>query len=99
MNVEVDGIPIVVVWDRDGQSGIAFSRVPMDVGDGPRDSLTFTVEDGKILDVETGSTWSLSGRAVDGPLSGSYLEIHAASMIAFWFAWSAFHPSTEVWTF
>lgn len=98
VNVEVDGIPLVVVWDRAGQSGTVFSRIPTDVVDGSQDPLTFTIQDGKVVDVETGSVWSLTGRADSGPFQGSLLPIHPASMIGFWFAWSAFHPETEVWT-
>jgi uncharacterized protein DUF3179 len=98
VNLELDGIPLAIVWDRAGQSGTTFSRIPLDVVTGGDDPLTFSVENGKIIDLETGSEWSLAGRAIDGPLGGASLRIHPASMIAFWFAWSAFHPNTEVWT-
>ena len=95
-NVEVDGESLVVVWDRAGQSGTTFSRIPQ--GSGSGFPLTFTVEDGKVFDVETGSRWSLRGEVVEGPLGGASLELHAETMIAFWFAWSSFHPDTQVWT-
>ena len=57
--------------------------------------LTFTAEDGRFVDDQTGSTWSILGEAVDGPLKGSKLEqlVHANH---FWFAWSAFNPETEI---
>ena len=74
------------------------SRLAQDLISGPEGPLTFRVEDGKIFDVETGSEWNLSGRVVDGLLGGASLEIHAEAMVSFWFAWSAFHPSTEIWT-
>ncbi len=96
VNVEVEGESLVVVWDRAGQSGNTFSRIPQGSGSGA--PLTFTVEDGKIFDVETGSRWSLGGEVVEGPLEGASLGLYAESMTAFWFAWSAFHPDTQVWT-
>lgn len=96
VNVEVDGESLVVVWDRAGKSGNTFSRIPQGGGSGA--PLTFTVEDGKVFDVETGSWWSLGGEVVEGPLEGASLGLYAESMTAFWFAWSAFHPDTQVWT-
>jgi hypothetical protein len=54
-------------------------------------------EDTPITDVETGSTWSVAGHAVAGPLAGARLEAvpHGNH---FWFAWAAFAPETRVWT-
>jgi hypothetical protein len=53
--------------------------------------------DGTITDVETGSTWSVTGQATAGPLAGSQLEpvVHGDH---FWFAWAAFQPDTEIWS-
>ncbi|HWC31973.1 MAG TPA: DUF3179 domain-containing protein, partial [Actinomycetota bacterium] len=58
-------------------------------------SLTFAAAGGRIEDGETGSEWSLSGRAVSGPLAGTQLE-PVAHLDTFWFAWAAYHPGTEV---
>lgn len=63
-------------------------------------SLTFVRDGGEsapIRDRETGSTWSIAGRAIDGELEGSQLEpvVHGDH---FWFAWAAFTPDTEIWT-
>jgi hypothetical protein len=54
-------------------------------------------EDGVIRDRETGSTWSITGEALAGPLAGSRLEpvVHGNH---FWFAWAAFTPETTIWT-
>ena len=59
--------------------------------------LTFKVEADIIVDEETGSKWTILGRAVEGPLEGSQLQpfVHANH---FWFAWAAFNPETEVRT-
>ena len=50
-----------------------------------------------IIDVETGSTWDITGRAVEGPLAGSRLA-PLDNGDHFWFAWAAFVPHTEIWT-
>ena len=52
-------------------------------------------EEGLFIDRETGSTWTLVGHAVSGPLAGGRLEplIHANH---FWFAWIAFQPATLI---
>jgi len=47
-------------------------------------------------DRETGSTWSLLGQAVKGPLAGKRLR-PIAHVDAFWFAWAAFNPTTSVY--
>jgi hypothetical protein len=59
-------------------------------------TLHFIAAGGMIKDQETGSTWSLEGRAVSGPLKGAELP-EVEHLDAFWFAWAAFHPSTMVW--
>jgi hypothetical protein len=57
--------------------------------------LTFAAKDGVIVDEQTGSTWNVLGKAVEGPLQGEQLVpvVHANH---FWFAWAAFHPHTTV---
>ncbi len=57
--------------------------------------LTFEFKDGRFVDRETNSVWNEHGRAVDGPLKGTSMN-RAPGHIAFWFAWVAFHPETEV---
>ena len=49
-----------------------------------------------ITDQQTGSTWSITGRATDEPLLGSQLQrvLHGDH---FWFSWAAFTPDTRVW--
>lgn len=57
--------------------------------------LTFEAIETGFRDKETGSLWSLLGRAYQGPLAGKTLRpiIHVD---AFWFAWAAFQPKTKV---
>ena len=105
VNDDIGGTPVVVLFSMgtasalDG-SDIASSR---DVGaTGVYDrrlgdlTLTFRPDSGAFIDEETGSTWNVLGRAVDGPLEGETLTpvIHANH---FWFAWAAFKPTTRVW--
>ena len=106
VNDDIGGTPVVVFFSPgttsalDG-SDIAASR---DVGaTGVYDrrlgdhTLTFRPDSGAFIDEETGSTWNVLGRAVDGPLTGETLTpiVHGNH---FWFAWAAFQPSTRVWT-
>ena len=48
------------------------------------------------MDDQTGSTWSISGEALSGPLAGTQLQV-AVAIDSFWFDWAAFHPETEIW--
>jgi hypothetical protein len=59
--------------------------------------LSFRTSSGSIVDSETGSTWTIEGLAVHGPLNGEYLEPVAEEYVAYWFAWAAFHPLTRLW--
>ena len=47
-------------------------------------------------DSETGSTWTMLGTAISGPLEGQQL-LPIATYSAFWFAWSSFWRGTEIW--
>jgi len=58
-------------------------------------ALTFTPAGADFVDQETGSRWSVNGRAVSGPLAGEQLE-PVPHLDAFWFAWAAYNPATQV---
>lgn len=88
--LDFDGGPAAVLWD--GQRAAAVAVRP--VADGR--TLTLGVEDGWIVDAETGSRWSVRGQAVSGPLTGQELPLIAEAYVAFWQAWAAFHPGTEL---
>ena len=107
VNDELAGVPIAVWWaptdsadNFDGVevgcgesigTGIAFLR---EVGDQLLTFEAFGVD--TFIDDETGSTWSLFGEAIDGPLAGTQLEL-ALHQNEFWFAWSAFNPDSPVY--
>ena len=82
--------PVVVFWSTRAQAAVAFE--PAANGQ----PLTFEVRDGRFFDVQTGSRWTLDGRAADGPLEGATLEPVPDAYVAFWFAWATFHPNTDV---
>jgi hypothetical protein len=59
-------------------------------------TLHFQAVEGGFRDRETGSLWSVLGRASQGPLTGKALRpIHHID--AFWFAWAAFQPKTGIY--
>lgn len=59
-------------------------------------TLTFRYEEGQFVDEETGSTWTITGRAVDGPLRGEQLtRVEHGNHFAF--SWFAFRPETTVY--
>jgi hypothetical protein len=52
-------------------------------------------ETAPFKDNETGTRWTLAGRAVDGPLRGQELQ-WMTSIQCRWFAWTAEYPETEI---
>jgi hypothetical protein len=104
----LDGEPYVVLWAPGARSALGSDRIEFsdDIGaTGVFEStvngrtLTFRREGppgGPITDVETGSTWSVSGLASAGPLAGTVLTpvVHGDH---FWFAWAAFFPDPKIW--
>jgi len=58
-------------------------------------ALTFEAVEGGFRDRETSSLWGVLGKAVKGPLAGKALP-KVPHMDAFWFAWAAFNPETQL---
>ncbi len=84
------GEPAVVFWD-----GTRFAAVAVrPYARGQR--LTFRTEGDDIVDNETSSHWSVAGTATRGPLAGERLAVIPEAYVAFWLAWAAFHPGTEL---
>ena len=102
---EVDGEPVVVLWAPGTASALDSSDISSgkDVGaagvfkpvaDG--EELTLEPEgQERFRDQETGSTWTVLGEAVDGPLAGTQLE-RVTHDDTFWFVQFAFRPDTRV---
>jgi hypothetical protein len=60
-------------------------------------TLHFDYDDGRFTDRETGSTWTITGEAVDGPLNGERLQpIEYGDYFSF--AWFAFRPETKIYS-
>jgi hypothetical protein len=81
----------VVFWSQAARAAMAYRPLT----EGQR--LTFEVLEGKITDLETGSTWDASGIASSGSLAGRRLEPLTEAYVAYWFAWAAFHDNTTLW--
>jgi hypothetical protein len=60
--------------------------------------LTFILEDGSLLDIETGTTWDVTrGLAISGPLVGHALQPIPSSSSFDW-AWFDFFPESELYS-
>jgi len=106
VNDRVGGIPVVVLWAPGTASALDAGSVAggADVGAATTysrelddETLTFAVDDGRVVDEKTGSTWVLLGQAINGSLEGQRLE-PVVSINYFWFSWAAFKPETRVYS-
>jgi hypothetical protein len=88
LNDVINGHPVVIISPFE-QYVRAYSRLLYG------ENLEFVIEDGRIADMQTGSVWDFSGRAVKGPLKGESLTQMVVYPV-FWFAWAAFYPSVEL---
>lgn len=105
LNDDVGGKPIVVFFRSNTRSALDAGAIPAsrEVGAGvvfsrelERQELTFRPDGTEVIDLETGSHWDITGRAVLGPLAGAQLEplVHGNP---FWFAWAVFQPATRLY--
>jgi hypothetical protein len=80
----------IMVWAENNEIN-AFIR---QLGD---QTLTFKLENGVLVDLETGSIWEVSrGLAVEGPLSGEGLQ-PVPSLSSFDWAFNDFYPQGEIY--
>ena len=82
----------VVFWNTASESAMLFDRT-LDGTD-----LTFDSSGGVVVDLETGSQWTVDGEAISGPHAGRSLTAIGEAYVSFWFAWAAFEPGTEIWS-
>ena len=105
VNYTVNGKDLVVFFQPGTVSALDRSSIEKsrDVGasgvfdpnlDGRK--LTFRADSDDIVDNETGSVWSILGKATEGPLTGKELApvVHDNN---FWFAVAAFKPDTKIY--
>ena len=92
-NDTIGDVPIVVAGSADHNLAVAFGR---------------TLDDGTVLSFEPssaplpaivtddeGNTWDVFGEALEGTRTTERLPL-VNSHVAFWFAWGAFHPDSEI---
>jgi len=87
---EYAGEAAAVLWDQNRRAAVAVRPV----ADGRR--LSLHAEGDRIVDSETGSVWNVAGIATSGDLAGTRLPVISDAYVAFWLAWAAFHPGTEL---
>jgi len=90
----VGGEPVAVFWYGPTRTAVAYSAR---LGDR---RLTFYADDispetAPFKDRESGTRWTLAGRAVDGPLKGQELT-WVSSLQCRWYAWAAEYPDAAV---
>ncbi|PJF30941.1 MAG: hypothetical protein CUN51_05505 [Candidatus Thermofonsia Clade 1 bacterium] len=105
LNDTIESVPVVAFWQDGAVSALDRSDIDSSrrVGmaalykrqlDGQM--LTFErSKDGSLRDLETGSTWDIFGRALEGSLAGAQL-VRLPANLHFWFAWAAFQPKTRL---
>ena len=99
-----NGLPIVV-WNLPGTTSALDTRVVFEgrdvgttgvfsalIGD---TALTFEPAEGGFRDRETGTLWSVTGKATEGTFEGAQLAPQEF-LDTFWFAWSTFNKSTTI---
>ena len=105
INDRVDDTPLVVFHIDGAKSALDARRISQSKESGStgvfsrrvKDKvLTFEFNNGKIRDNETGSRWSITGTAVEGPMKGAQLE-RLTYGDYFAFAWLAFRPDSIIY--
>jgi hypothetical protein len=89
---EYQGSPAVVFWDADRAAAVAFRSV---VDGRP---ARFEVMEAGFRDDLDGTVWTVDGTPIEGGRvgTGSRLRPLSSAYVAFWAAWAAFHPGTEL---
>jgi hypothetical protein len=97
-NDTVGRVPVALAWCRACGSAVVYRTST------PRGTLTlaasgrFQEGDQLLRDSQTGTLWQqLTGKAVDGPLAGSGVELQALPVVlTTWGSWLRLHPQTRV---
>ncbi len=92
IDFDYDGLPAVLLWSDDAEGGMAYRPVT-ELGE----TVELAVSESGFVDAGTGSGWTVDGWAVSGPMEGDRLVPIERAYVAFWGAWAAFHPDTELW--
>lgn len=90
INDTLGGERIVVFARDEGPVGAAF------FAEANGRPLTFELQEGRFIDLGTGSEWSLAGEAISGELEGTQLA-PLAIRTAFWFSYVSAFPGVEIY--
>ena len=93
VNTEVGGVPVVVVYDANTGTGIAFKRT---IGGEVLSFVTAGTQLLILVDEQTSSSWTKTGQAITGTHAGDTLEF-TPSFISMRYGWSAYHPETSLY--
>ena len=95
-NITLGGRNAVILWDARTRTACAYA---LETEGQEGKSVTLVVDLSDIespwVDRETGSRWSIVGRAVSGPRKGQTLRWLPGVMVK-WFAWAAEYPKTSL---
>ena len=92
VNDLIGPFPVVVLADKETKSVYSYVRK------GGDQVLEFMLQDGILIDVQTGSSWDVArGIAIDGPLRGEVLQGVPYSSAYDW-AWEDFYPHSDFYT-
>ena len=93
VSASFNGRQIIVLWDGEKQAAAAYE--PTTTGG---NAVDMQVESGKFIDRITGDIYEVNGRVMTGDNAGISLNPVAEAYVAFWFAWPAFHPDTQIFS-
>jgi hypothetical protein len=99
----VDGQARVLLWDQATRTAVAYRPLASPPGRDAAPPRPLTIElapkgaAAPFLDRETGSSWDIAGRAVEGDLKGWTLSWLDGVQVK-WFAWAAEYPETSIFT-
>ena len=89
INDQIGDFPILV-WAADEDYRVYLRQVVGEV-------LSFRLEDGTLIDNETGSTWDIGiGIATEGALESQVMQ-SIPSLTSFDWAWNDFYPDSEIY--
>jgi hypothetical protein len=95
-HVAVGGQPASLLWDPRTRTASAFAP---EVEGRSAEPVTLSLDasdpEAPWVDNETGSRWSIVGRAVSGPRKGQALRWLPGVMVK-WYAWAASYPNTAL---
>ena len=89
-NVVIADMYLVVLYDESLDTVRVYVR---QVGE---NILHFEIENGKVIDRETHSEWTVLGESTKGEYKGTSLEL-VHSFDVMWFAWVGYYPGTEIY--